>query len=253
MGYRYTLHTGRRVMDLTAGSEGVHMEQGGAQNLPVASPQRLGVELVDEPGEHETGVVFPRTSGSFTVTCHPHKGKSAAEVEQWFKRELAARGGFEFWVTGDGGRPRRQTQKLVRFSAPATQPEHAGFIRLTVDVDAMDPLFYETDSETGTVDVINTGVVKVWVNVWWEEGGSLVMPSGAISTLPTVAEPRTLVLNPHESCVVIDEDGVPDRDVWGTFPTYPEAVMPGKFARFSAPAGALVSWRVGYTDPWGGH
>lgn len=100
--------------------------------------------------------------------------------------------------------------------------------------------------------VANAGEYETWPRVRWVQGGTLVMPSGASVTLPSVSSPRTLFLDPFESCAVVDDSGVLDRELWRRLrgQVTPEPIPVGEVREFTIPGGAqlLVDERV--DDPW---
>lgn len=236
--------------NLTTGNQGVFIEQGGYENLPRAQVQHQGVEIAGRTGQIDTELVIPPASGSFTVNCFAHGGLSAGQVESRFKAAFSHhKPGWVIvkgWPAGD----LRLRAKWIDFSAPTRQAEHGAFTRLTVNIHAPKTLYMQEHSDTGVVEVHNPGDDAVYTRVRWREGGHLVMPSQAVITLPTIPEERTLVLDPVESCVVLDDDDQPDNTLWGTFPVYPEGVPVGEARTYQLPEGAALLWDVGYTNPW---
>lgn len=107
----------------------------------------------------------------------------------------------------------------------------------------------------GTVTVANFGDVPVWPSVVWKgAGGKVTLPSGATFTLPAATDRRVMHLDPAESLVVTDMNGVVDRDLWLKVAStgWAEPVMPDKTATFTVPKGAELAWHVGVLDPFGG-
>lgn len=108
------------------------------------------------------------------------------------------------------------------------------------------------DYRGGQVSPVNTGDVEAWARVRWEQAGTLVQPSGARVVLPAVDSPRTIWLDPQESCLVVDDRGVRDDALWRRLRgvCFPEPIPAGEQRTFGLPPGAalLVDERV--DDPW---
>ena len=236
--------------NLTTGDRGVRIEQGGYEDLPRSRVQRQGTEVAGRAGHLPTELVIPPAGGSFTVNCFASGAMSAGEVESRFKSAFSHHdAGFLVvggWPAGD----LRLRAELVEFSAPTRQPEHGAFTRLTVSIHAPDGLYLQGHSGVGVVDVHNPGDDVIFPRVRWREGGELVVPSGAVIDLPEIEGERTLVLDPVESCVVVDDDGQVDDALWGSFAVFPEGVPVGEGRTYRLPDGAVLVWDVGYTNPW---
>lgn len=145
----------------------------------------------------------------------------------------------------------------LRLAAPIPDfPEFdaSGYVDFSQSVRAFSDVWIHTVTVSGSVvDVVNPGDVDVWPRVRWTQAGSLVMPSGAVIELPAVTSPRTMWLDPSESCVVKDNDGVVDQTLWRVLrgSVFPESVPPGENARrFTLPAGASLIYDVGVYSPW---
>lgn len=236
--------------NLSTGDRGVFIEQGGYKDLPRAQVQHQGVEIAGRTGQRDTELLIPPASGSFTVSCFAHGGLSVGQVESEFKAAFSHHKPGWLVVKGWPAGDLRLKAKLVEFSAPTRQAEHGSFTRLTVTIHAPKTLYMQGHSDSGVVEVHNPGDDTIWTRVRWREGGPLVMPSGAVTTLPTIPEERTLVLDPAESCVVLDDDDQVDDTLWGSFLVFPEGVPVGEARTYSLPEGAVLVWDVGYTNPW---
>lgn len=236
--------------DLSTGGQGVFIEQGGYEDLPRARVQRRGVEVAGRAGRLPTDLVIPAADGSFTVSCFAEGARSVGEVESRFKAAFSHHQAGWLVVKGWPGGALRLRAELVEFSAPTRQAEHGSFTRLTVNIHAPKALYMQGHAGRGVVALHNTGDNVVFPRVRWQEAGDVVMPSDAVISLPEVPGPRVLELDPLESCVVVDEDGQVDHQVWGTFPVFPEGVPVGEARTYTVPDGAMLLWDIGYTNPW---
>lgn len=137
------------------------------------------------------------------------------------------------------GFPSVEMEGFEEFSQPVTTVAHSAWLR-------------HSTRPGPQVQVVNAGDEEAWVSVRWTEGGQLVQPSGATVTLPSVPSPRTVVLDPSESCVVVDDSGVVDRPLWVDLRSrvFPEPVPAGKARDFTVPAGAQVLFDERVDDPW---
>lgn len=99
--------------------------------------------------------------------------------------------------------------------------------------------------------VANAGDHEGWVSVQWLRGGTVTMPSGATLTLPSVAEWRTIHLDPFESCDVVDAAGKRDVGLWRQLrnKVYPEPVPVGESRTFRIPQGAKLIFDERVDDP----
>lgn len=148
-----------------------------------------------------------------------------------------------------------ETWARVRLAAPIPDltvigPE--GFEEFEQQVVAESRRWLRTEVLPGPeVTVFNAGDWEVWPRVRWQAGGVLVLPSGARVSLPTVPAPRTIWLDPGLGCVVVDDDGERDVDLWRALrgEVFPEVVPPGEGRVFRVPASAVVSWDWEVDDP----
>ncbi|MGV0327301.1 hypothetical protein ACUY2E_10245 [Corynebacterium confusum] len=135
--------------------------------------------------------------------------------------------------------PSLDAEGYEEFSQSVVAPEGAAWLRKS--------------SRLGpSVRVVNAGDHEAWVSIRWQRGGSVRLPSGATFILPTVPEPRTILLDPGESCAVVDVDGVLDRSLWVELRSrvFPEPVPPGQVREFVVPEGASVLFNERVDDPW---
>lgn len=148
-----------------------------------------------------------------------------------------------------------ETWARVRLAAPIpdlTVIGAEGFEEFEQQVVAESRRWLRTEALPGPeVVVFNGGVGDVWPRVLWQAGGVLVLPSGARVELPTVEAPRTIWLDPGLGCVVVDDDGERDVELWRALRgrVFPEMVPPGEGRVFRVPEGAVVSWDWEVADP----
>ena len=102
----------------------------------------------------------------------------------------------------------------------------------------------------GKINVSNFGDATTYLEITWQGGGPITLPSGATLTLPTTSERRHLLLNPTDSCAIIDDTGGVDHTLWRQIPYLPEGVPAGGQRTYQLPAGATATWHVSTLDPW---
>ena len=104
---------------------------------------------------------------------------------------------------------------------------------------------------SGKTNVSNFGDTTTYLEITWQGGGGpITLPSGATLTLPTTSERRHLLLNPTDSCAIIDPTGGVDHTLWRQIPYLPEGVPAGGQRTYQLPAGAAATWHVSTLDPW---
>ncbi|WP_233426067.1 hypothetical protein [Corynebacterium silvaticum] len=245
-----------KAIDLSASDWDTGLRYGGLSGLK-AKADTTTIQAIGQPGQVVESVRFPAMEGTLTVAL---SGKGGP-VDQVYRRLCAA---FSHTLPG-----------TLRIHTPchgmvSAQVRLAGFItppKADLDllgeetVDAVEiPLICDqgvwwTQQVTGVgaVDVINDGEIAVAIHIRWKDkGGKVTLPSGAMFDLPPASDWRTLILDPEESCVVLDDDdGQPDYGLWPSkISVVPELVPPNQKRRFILPAGACAMWRIALTDPW---
>lgn len=144
----------------------------------------------------------------------------------------------------------------VQLSAPIpdfSEVDPEGFVDFSQAVRGKTRSWLRTVRHEGdVVRVANTGDVDAWPRVRWVDAGRLVMPSGAVINLPAVESARTIWLDPRESCVVKDDAGNIDRELWLALrgSVFPE-VLPAddEYREFGLPNGAVLFYEIG-ESPW---
>lgn len=102
----------------------------------------------------------------------------------------------------------------------------------------------------GKINVSNFGDATTYLEITWQGGGPITLPSGATLTLPATSERRRLLLNPADSCAIIDSAGAVDHTLWRQIPYLPEGVPAGGQRTYQLPAGVTANWHVSTLDPW---
>lgn len=241
--WSYTWETASgEVYDLSAGDRGVRMSD--AEGLPVSRHEADTLSVPGSPGVMAGESTIREVSGNFTVSCWPHDGLDAGEIEARFIDD--SRDGGTMTVKGVSSR----AAFLARpdFSSPPHQPPR--FTNLTVTADLDRGLWDEHKDAEGTVRVENRGEAFLWPTVVWQAGGDLILPSNVVVHLPTVSGERRLHLDPVESLVVTDLSGEVDHDTWGSFQAWSEGVPVGEARTYTVPPGARLEWAEGYVRPW---
>lgn len=108
-------------------------------------------------------------------------------------------------------------------------------------------------SDVGEVEVPNMGDAPIYPTIWWDgAGGDVVLPSGAVITLPPVDGERIVYLDPSQSGAVTFPDGQLDRALWRQIraTVLPEGVPTAQTRVFTLPAGASLHWIQEVADPW---
>lgn len=242
-----------KVIDLSASDWETGLRYGGLSGLK-AKADITTIQALGQPGQVVESVRFPAMEGTLTVAL---SGKGSP-VDRVYRRLCAA---FSHTLPG-----------TLRIHTPchgmvSVQVRLAGFITPPKadllgeeTVDAVEiPLICDqgvwwTQQVTGVgaVDVINDGEIAVAIRIRWKgDGGKVTLPSGMVFDLPPVGDWRTLILDPEESCVVLDDNGQPDYGLWPSkISVVPELVPPNQTRTFILPTGASAIWRIALTDPW---
>lgn len=102
-----------------------------------------------------------------------------------------------------------------------------------------------------TITVINTGDAVTHPKIRWaEDGGKVILPSGASFTLPTVQGWRTLNLDPATTNDVVDDDGTFDHETWRKIDILTEGVPRHETRTFTIPKEAELHWDIYSYTPW---
>lgn len=226
---------------------------------PLTSVDHAGVFLKAEPTNLEPGNIGEPIEGSLDLVIADHSPfmgelHSISVTERLWRNAWSMREYSTLVVMDDDG-PGAYYLKL-RLAAPIPDfPEFDpdGYVDFTQSVVSESDVWQQmVSSDESTVNVVNSGDVDVWVSVEWSQAGTLVMPSTAAIVLPAVSSPRSMHLDPEESCIVTDSDGAIDYGLWRSLrgKVFPEPVTPGETRKFGVPEGAKLIYHVGVYSPW---
>lgn len=235
----YVSPTGE-AFELLARGSGVRIEMDTLDGL-VGSFEDSGVESAGEPGQRASFLdrVFKPIEGSFTVVVDDPDAWHG-----WYSAWSTSREGV--LVLRRGGRVFRLPACLAApLPFPGSRPRRGS--RIAVNVIGRGGCWLEEYSGTGSVTVTNYGDVPVWpVIVWDGAGGAVVLPSGAIFTLPAVTGQHVLPLRRSNSGRVWHDGAKTDVRV----DAVAESVPPGDSRSFIVPPGTSLTWSVGVLNPW---
>ncbi|WP_257202943.1 hypothetical protein [Corynebacterium cystitidis] len=225
---------------------------------PLTDPSHEGVFLQavpdvlrsDERGESVSGVL------DFVVADHDSNGADLRPIrvtERRWRRAWSVRKfgtlrveddeGVDFWLR-------------VRLALPIegfSEVDPDGYVAFSQSVEADSDVWMTTMTHQGiNVTVTNNGDVEAWPRVRWLKSGDLIMPSGAATNLPSVPAARTIILDPKQSCIVLDDESVEDNSVWRALrgKVFPEPIPVDETRSFIIPEGSTLSIDVGVASPW---
>nr|DAI86643.1 MAG TPA: hypothetical protein [Caudoviricetes sp.] len=190
---------------------------------------------------------------SLTVGFYPAPGVELGEVRRAFRAGWANDDYCRLQVTPNDG---------MAATARLRLPDDTGlpprevltpnlFDTLQVPVYWYDGCWLSYMVGEGRTEVRNTGVsrVKVWIR--WQQGGTVTLPSRRTFELPTVPEPRRVLLDRAKGFPVTTVAGEPDRELtrelWGQ--VVEERIMPRSSGVFTPPPGGRVEWEIGVREP----
>ena len=225
---------------------------------PLTSTDHAGVFLQATPDELKSEEDGEPITGSLDLVVADHlpdgtRMDDVREIERRWRSAWSTRQFGTLRVDDDEWVDHWVRMKLAAPIAGFPEVDPEGYVEFSQSVVAESPVWWRTKTYLpGTVQVSNSGDVDGWTRVRWESAGRLVMPSGAIVDLPSVSAPRTVLLDPHESCVVLDDSGVVDEVVWRQLRgrVFPEIVPVGEARRFTVPDKATLIFDEGVVSPW---
>ncbi len=225
---------------------------------PLTSVGHAGVFLQATPDELRSDEDGEPIAGSLDLVVADHlpggvRLDDVRVVERRWRRAWSVRKFGTLRVDDDEGVNHWLRVRLASPIAGFPEVDPEGYVEFSQSVIAESPVWWRTQTfGPGSAPVSNSGDVDGWPRVRWESAGRLVMPSGAVVDLPSVSAPRTVLLDPHESCVVLDDSSAVDEVVWRQLRgrVFPEVVPAGEVRKFTVPAGASLIFNEGVASPW---
>ena len=225
---------------------------------PLTSTDHAGVFLQATPDELRSEEDGEPVAGSLDLVVADHlpdggELDDVRVVERRWRRAWSPRMFGTLRVDDDEGVDHWLRFRLASPIAGFPEVDPEGYVEFSQSVIAESPVWWRSQTfGPGAVQVSNSGDVDGWPRVRWESAGRLVMPSGAVVDLPAVSAPRTVLLDPHESCVVLDDSGDVDEAVWRQLRgrVFPEVVPVGEVREFVVPDDAALIFNEGVTSPW---
>ncbi len=241
----YTSPNGE-VFDLTEINGDVVVMEAGIEGL-VGHPTRHTTPTVRGVGVRQNYLTTPEVAGVLHIMAESNL------MAELYPRLRAAFSPDEAGVLGQTLQGQRFEMEVLQNAAlpwPITNPEDETQQLLDVPLAGEDGVWLaEPGQGTGVVNVTNPGDVLMWVEfVWGPDPASVMLPSGALFSLPTVTGQRILTTDPSQSSAVLTMDRTLDRELSATITALPEAVPPKQTRTFTA-TGATIQWRVGWWDP----
>lgn len=221
----------------------------------VGATEKQSVSTVGTAGYRVTGHNIVEMGGTLRTMCIADDAESVAQLARRWRAAWSHHSPGQLSIDGTSlGRLTASVRLHETPAPPANRPGSARVLYVDVAVAVDDGLWWTGAlGGEGTVEVSNPGAVMIRPQIRWKgAGGVVVLPSGAVFTLPSTTFPRLLSLDNAESCVVTDERGRVDRRLWKQLAAQvlPEGVPPGQRREYRLPAGARLEWRVGVLDPW---
>lgn len=225
---------------------------------PLTSWDHRGVFLGAAPDEIRSDADGEPLQGSLSVVIADNSPEGApldpiCVTERAWRRAWSKRRWGTLRVESDAGQTYWVKVKLAATIPGFSELEPEGFVEFTQEIVADSPVWWHTLVRTGPKVVLtNAGDVDVWVRIRWRDAGRVTMPSNAVFILPAVPGPRVITLDPKQSCVVRDDNGVIDETTWKALRgvAFPEVVPAGETREFMVPADASVIMDEGVDSPW---
>lgn len=226
---------------------------------PLTSVEHAGVFLKAEPVDFAAEPESGKTTGTLELVIADNSptGKPLRPISvskrQWHNAWSLRKWSKLIVSGGDGGQDYFMEVKLSSPIPDFSELDPEGYVEFLQSVIGRSKSWLRAVSHHAPIArAANTGDFDVWPRMRWQQAGVLVMPSGAAVEVPAVDSPRTVWLDPKESCVVKDDAGVIDRDLWISLRgnIFPE-VLPAddQYREFHLPDGAVLLYEV-EESPW---
>lgn len=234
---------------LTGGQ--IEVAEGGVDKL-VGSVKERAYVAVGMPGQLLESHVIEPIRGALTLVIDSTPTKPAEVLAFELRRAFSHYRLGQLAVATPRGVARLRCRLDGTIADPAEVYSRSSGLELRIPL-AADEGVWKIGPYTGAgkINVSNFGDTATYLEITWQGGGGpIALPSGATLTLPTASERRHLLLNPTDSCAIIDPAGGVDHTLWQQIPYLPEGVPAGGQRTYQLPAGATATWHVSTLDPW---
>lgn len=234
---------------LTGGQ--IEVAEGGVDKL-IGSVKERAYVAVGMPGQLLESHVIEPIRGSLALVIDSTPTKPAEVLVFELRRAFSHRRLGQLAVTTPRGVARLRCRLDGTITDPTEVHSRSSGLELRIPLVA-DEGVWKVGPYTGAgkINVSNFGDTTTYLEITWQgSGGPITLPSGATLTLPTTSERRYLLLNPTDSCAIIDDAGGVDHTLWHQIPYLPEGVPAGGQRTYQLPAGATATWHVSTLDPW---
>lgn len=136
---------------------------------------------------------------------------------------------------------------------PTSRPQTGS--RIVVSVVSYAGVWSSSFAHAGpaAVTVTNDGDVPVWPDITWTGASTVVvLPSGVRLALPSVITTHSLSMDRRHAGLIRDHNGVVNRSLSESVFVLGEGVPVGQSRVWEIHAGVVLSWKLGYLDPWSG-
>lgn len=254
MFMEYTSPWGECFPLLTADIPRVQVDTSGIQGL-VANVEDVTVSASTSYGQVLDGLVVGEMTGTLVGRVH---ARDPLECERLYYRWRSAwdrrKEGVLRAGRDDGVVYHTRVRAAEVMDTMARDPLNGHETEFSINVVSDLGLWFGDEiSGEGTVEVTNSGDVKIYPSIRWEgAGGQVTLPSGATFLLPAVTTEHTLVLNDDDSLAVNDADGQLDHTLWPLPGAVAECIPEGETRHYTVPPGATLVWQTATFDPWKG-
>ena len=234
---------------LTGGQ--IEVAEGGVDKL-TGSVKERAYAAVGMPGQLLESHIIEPIRGALTLVLVSTPTKPAEALAFELRRAFSHHRPGQLAAATPRGVARLRCRLDGTITDPAEVYSRSSGLELRIPLVA-DEGVWKVGPYTGTdkTRVSNFGDATTYLEITWQgSGGPITLPSGATLTLPATSERRRLLLNPTDSCAIIDPAGAVDHALWRQIPYLPEGVPAGGQRTYQLPAGATATWHVSTLDPW---